>query len=98
MKNDLSRFRDAHERDYLRALGEIRNGRKLSHWMWYIFPQLKGLGRSANSEYYGIRDLEEARAYLADPILGGHLITLCEALLTLETSDPAGVMGSCGRP
>lgn len=93
MKNDLSRFRDAHERDYPRALGEIRNGRKLSHWMWYIFPQLKGLGRSANSEYYGIRDLEEARAYLADPILGGHLITLCEALLTLETSDPAGVMG-----
>ena len=93
MKNDLSRFRDAHERDYLRALGEIRNGRKLSHWMWYIFPQLKGLGRSANSEYYGIRDLEEARAYLADPILGGHLITLCEALLTLETSDPAEVMG-----
>ena len=93
MKNDLSRFRDAHERDYLRALGEIRNGRKLSHWMWYIFPQLKGLGRSANSEYYGIRDLEEARAYLADPILGGHLITLCEALLTLETSDSAEVMG-----
>lgn len=61
---DLQRFLKAQERDYETALQEIRNGRKLSHWIWYIFPQVKGLGFSSTSEYYGIEDLEEAKAYL----------------------------------
>ena len=69
MKEGLSRFRQPHQADYPRALSEIRNGRKTGHWIWYIFPQLKGLGYSSMSDYYGIRDLEEARAYLADPVL-----------------------------
>ena len=63
MEYDLSRFAIAHQRDYQQALAEIKNGRKLSHWMWYIFPQLKGLGRSSTSDYYGIRDLDEAKAF-----------------------------------
>ncbi len=61
--------------------------------MWYIFPQIKGLGRSSTSEYYGIQDLDEAKAYLADPILGEHLIEICYALLALDTNDAAEVMG-----
>ena len=62
MKEGLSRFRQPHQADYPRALSEIRNGRKAGHWIWYIFPQLKGLGYSSMSDYYGIRDLEEAKA------------------------------------
>lgn len=61
--------------------------------MWYIFPQMKGLGHSSMPEYYGIRDLDEARVYLADPVLGKHLIEMCEALLSLDTDDAAEVMG-----
>ena len=83
----------AHQTDYQRALTEIKNGKKVSHWMWYIFPQLKGLGCSFTSEYYGIQDLDEAKAYLADPILGRHLIEICNALLSLDTNDATEVMG-----
>ena len=93
MNYELSRFLRAQETDYPIALAEIRSGRKRSHWMWYIFPQLKGLGRHSMSEYYGIKDLDEAKAYLADPILGKHLIEICEALLSLDTNDAAEVMG-----
>ena len=84
---------NAHQTDYQRALTEIKNGKKVSHWMWYIFPQLKGLGRSFTSEYYGIQDLDEAKAYLADPILGRHLFEICNALLSLDTNDATEVMG-----
>lgn len=90
---DLSRFLEAHRQSYQTALREIKNGRKCSHWMWYIFPQMKGLGHSSMSAYYGIRDLEEAKAYLADPILGAHLLEICHALLSLDTNDPQRVMG-----
>lgn len=93
MNYEISRFMKAHQSDYQRALSEIKNGKKVSHWMWYIFPQMKGLGYSSMSEYYGIRDLDEARAYLADPVLGKHLIEMCEALLSLDTDDAAEVMG-----
>lgn len=93
MNYEISRFMKAHQSDYQRALSEIKNGKKVSHWMWYIFPQMKGLGHSSMSEYYGIRDLDEARAYLADPVLGKHLIEMCEALLSLDTDDAAEVMG-----
>ena len=93
MNYEISRFMKAHQTDYQRALSEIKNGKKVSHWMWYIFPQLKGLGRSSMSEYYGIQDLDEAKVYLADPILGKHLIEICNALLSLDTNDATKVMG-----
>ena len=93
MASDLSRFLKAQERDYARALSEIRSGRKRSHWMWYIFPQLKGLGYSSTSQYYGIRNLEEAKAYLQHPVLGPRLVEISEALLTLDTDDAGAVMG-----
>ncbi len=93
MNYEISRFMKAHQSDYQRALSEIKNGKKISHWMWYIFPQLKGLGRSSMSEYYGIQDLDEAKVYLADPILGKHLIEICNALLSLDTNDATKVMG-----
>ena len=93
MTYEVSRFMKAHQLDYQRALSEIKNGKKVSHWMWYIFPQMKGLGRSSMSEYYGIQDLNEAKAYLADPTLGKHLIEICEAFLSLDTNDATEVMG-----
>ena len=91
--NDLERFKKAHELDFTTALAEIRNGRKVSHWMWYIFPQLAGLGMSSTSQYYGICDLEEAKAYLEDEYLRDHLITICEARLSLDTNDALAVFG-----
>lgn len=91
---NLSRFTQAHQMDYTCALQEIRNGRKESHWMWYIFPQLKGFGRSYNSEYYGLSGAEEAASFLADPYLGANLIEICEALLQLPEKDPVIVFDS----
>lgn len=73
LDHSLERFVSAQERMYPRALEEVRNGRKVTHWIWYIFPQLKGLGTSNNSRYYGLDGVEEARAYLAHPILGARL-------------------------
>ena len=93
MGYDLTRFIQAQQQDYPFALDEIKKGRKESHWIWYIFPQLKGLGHSAMSEYYGIQDLEEAKAYLADPVLKAHLVEICSALLELDTNDAVAVMG-----
>lgn len=93
MNYDLSRFVKAHHTDYQLALSEIKNGKKVSHWMWYIFPQIKGLGHSSVSEYYGVQDIGEAKAYLEDPMLGAHLIEICDALLSLDTNDATMVMG-----
>ena len=97
MAYDLMRFLQAQEGrqegTYSQALAEIRRGRKESHWIWYIFPQLKGLGRSSMSEFYGISGMEEARAYLKDPVLGARLVEICNALLALEAKDIVRVMG-----
>jgi len=93
MSYDLSRFTTAHERDYFTALSEIQNGRKVSHWMWYIFPQLKGLGKSSTSEYYGIQDMGEAVAFLADPYLGSHLRNITQALLNLDQNNATAIFG-----
>lgn len=90
----LQRFKDAQERDYEIALGEIKNGKKQSHWMWYIFPQLKGLGSSSASNFYGLKDLSEAIAYLSEPILEYRLREISKALLILGSSDALIVMGS----
>ena len=90
---DLTRFYEAHKADYASALEEIKGGHKQTHWIWYIFPQLAGLGFSTMAQYYGIRDLEEAKAYVQDPVLGRDLIEISNALLTLDTSNPTQVMG-----
>ena len=89
----LERFLTAQERDYATALREIRSGRKRSHWIWYIFPQLKDLGYSETAKYYGIKDLDEAKAYLSEPTLRARLIEISEALLSLRVNDPETVMG-----
>lgn len=94
MNFDLSRFIKAQERDYGAALEEIKSGRKQSHWIWYIFPQLTGLGRSSTAAYYGISGSEEAAAYLEQPVLRERLIEIATALLSLETNNAAAVLGT----
>ena len=89
----LDRFLDAQRGDYAAALTEVRRGRKTSHWMWYIFPQIAGLGQSSTARYYSIRDLEEAREYYAHPVLGQRLREISGALLGLRGSDPVAVFG-----
>jgi uncharacterized protein (DUF1810 family) len=91
---DLKRFTDAQERDYEVALAEIRGGKKRSHWMWYIFPQIKGLGFSSTSQYYGISNLKEAGDYLRHPRLGERLVAICLALLELESTNASEIFGS----
>lgn len=89
----LERFVEAQADIYRQALGEIGRGQKRSHWMWFIFPQLSGLGRSAMAQRYAIADLGEARAYLAHPLLGARYLESVEALQDLTLSDPVAVFG-----
>lgn len=91
---NLQRFVDAQRGDYARALAEVRGGHKRTHWIWYIFPQIHGLGYSSTSKYYAIADLGEAKVFLADPSLGANLREITKALLDLPTSDPHAVFGS----
>lgn len=90
----LDRFIKAQERDYETALAEIRGGRKRSHWMWYIFPQVKGLGYSEMAQHYGIAGLEEAEAYLQHPVLGKRLLEISHALLALPGNNATQIFGS----
>ena len=92
---DLQRFRDARAEGgvYDRAAAELRAGRKRSHWMWFVFPQITGLGRSAMAQPYAIGSLEEARAYLDDPVLGGRLRECARILLDLGESDAPLIFG-----
>lgn len=92
--DDLRRFVRAQECDYAAALEEIRAGSKRGHWIWFIFPQLRGLGSSPNARYFGIDGLEEAWRYLAHPLLGARLEACCAALLAQPKRDPGAVMGS----
>src|SRR5690606_9372512 len=94
MENSLKRFLDAQEKDYAVALSEIKNGRKKSHWIWYIFPQIIGLGFSETSRYYAIKDLEEAETYLKHPVLGERLVQISNALLDLPGNDAHKIFGS----
>lgn len=91
---NLNRFLEAQGENYNRALREIKEGRKRSHWMWYIFPQLKGLGKSVTSEYYGIDGISEAKEYLAHPILGNRLREITQALIRLDTNDARRIFGT----
>jgi uncharacterized protein (DUF1810 family) len=91
---NLDRFRQAQERDYATALDEIRHGRKRSHWMWYIFPQLAGLGSSEVSRYYAIKDIREATAFPEDNELGLRITAIGKELLRLDTQNPAAVFGT----
>ena len=90
---DLSRFLKAQQYDYDQALREIRSGRKRSHWMWYIFPQIQGLGFSSTAQFYAIRDLDEAKEYLAHPVLGARLKEISSALLELEGLSASEIFG-----
>jgi len=90
----LSRFVDAQADIYPRALGEIAAGAKRSHWMWFIFPQLRGLGHSPTAHHYGLESLDEARAYLAHPLLGARYVECVEALQALRGHDPVAVFGA----
>lgn len=90
----IERFVVAQAPVYDTALAEIRRGAKRSHWMWYVFPQLHMLGRSEQAKYFGIRSLDEARAYLAHPVLGPRYLECVAALQDLSTSDPERVFGA----
>jgi uncharacterized protein (DUF1810 family) len=92
--NDLKRFLDAQANDFERALAEIRRGRKQSHWMWYIFPQIAGLGFSSTSKFYAIKDRGEAENYLAHPVLGKRLVEISNALLAVEGKTANQIFGS----
>ncbi len=91
--HDLTRFLKAQERTHDTALSELKSGFKSSHWSWWEIPQIIGLGRTSTSREYAIKDLGEAKEYLANAALRTHLLELCNALLSLETNDAEYVMG-----
>ncbi|GAB1640928.1 DUF1810 domain-containing protein [Krasilnikovia sp. MM14-A1259] len=94
MSHDLARFTEAQRDVYDRALVELRAGDKRSHWMWFVFPQLAGLGHSPTARRYAIGSLDEARAYLADPVLGRRLAECARALLAVEGRSATQILGS----
>ncbi len=91
---NLGRFLRAQEADYERALSEITSGRKRSHWMWYIFPQIDGLAFSSTSKYYSIKSVDEARDYLGHPILGPRLLKCAETVASVENRSVTEIFGS----
>jgi len=94
LENDLGRFLTAQEQDYSRALAEIKQGRKQSHWMWYIFPQISGLGFSETAKFYAIKNLQEATDYLKHPVLGQRLVEISNALLAVSGKTANQILGS----
>ena len=92
--DELIRFYEVHIRDFDRALAEVRRGQKVSHWMWYIFPQLRGLGSSSSACQYGLDSLDEARLFAADEVLGENLRTITRALLDQPLRNANGIFGS----
>ncbi len=91
---DLSRFVSAQAGVYDTALAELRGGLKRSHWMWFIFPQIQGLGHSSTAEYYSIKSIQEARSYLNHPVLGPRLVECAEALLAVNGRTASEIFGS----
>lgn len=94
MDSDLEKFVNAQDRDYSSALAEIKNGRKQGHWIWYIFPQISGLGMSSTSQYYGIENIEQASRYLQHPVLGKRLVEISNAILGIENKTANQILGS----
>ena len=90
---NLARFLNAQENSYATALNELRAGKKQSHWIWYVFPQIKGLGSSSNSEFYGLVSLAEARAYLNHPLLGQRLKEATAVLLVRRSQNVTSILG-----
>ena len=90
---DLSRFTPAQERIYDRVLAELRSGQKRTHWIWYIFPQIDGLGHSTTTKHYAIKSTEEARQYLNHPVLGTRLLECAEAVLAVEGRSVSEIFG-----
>lgn len=90
----LDRFLQAQEPVWPRVIAELRAGKKRTHWMWFVFPQIKGLGRSDMAQRYAIQSLAEAQAYLAHPVLGSRLRECCQILLGLESSSALEVLGT----
>ena len=93
MASQLERFVDAQQGIYAQALAELRDGRKRSHWMWFVFPQLRGLGHSAMAQHYGLASVGEARAYLAHPLLGPRLGEATHAVLAHAGQTPEAIFG-----
>jgi uncharacterized protein (DUF1810 family) len=91
---DLIRFLDAQDEVYDQVVAELTNGRKRTHWMWFIFPQLAGLGQSAMAQYYAIRDLNQAQRYLADPILGPRLRQVIKLMTDQKAKSALEILGS----
>lgn len=91
---ELIRFLEAQNQVYLKALSELKKGKKDTHWMWYIFPQLKGLGSSEMAQYFGMKDWNEATAYLQHPVLGRHLIEISSVVLQLEGKTVTEIFGT----
>lgn len=92
--DDLQRFVDAQQDTYDAALDELREGRKRTHWMWFILPQLRGLGHSAMAQRFGLADANEAMAFVAHPVLGPRLVECVRALLAHRTSSAEDILGS----
>jgi uncharacterized protein (DUF1810 family) len=100
MTQGLNRFLAAQDRGgtYAAALAELRSGRKRSHWMWFVFPQVAGLGRSDIARFYALSGLHEARTYLEHLVLGPWLMDCAKALVSLPDSDPVAVLGTTDAP
>lgn len=92
--HNLERFITAQKAVFQTAMAEIQNGKKTSHWMWYIFPQLQGLGFTETSKFYAISNIDEAKEFLQHRLLGPRLILMCNTLLELKTTDAHGIFGS----
>ena len=90
---DLNRFISAQHEVYNRVLAELKSGAKRTHWMWFIFPQIEGLGHSTTAEYYAIKSIEEAREYLNHPLLGSRLMECAEAVLAVEGRSASQIFG-----
>ncbi len=93
-EDNLKRFTDAQQTDYQKALAEVKSAQKRSHWMWYIFPQIQGLGFSETSQYYAIRDIAEAREFLNHEVLGTRLKEICNELLRLPENNATRIFGN----
>jgi len=92
-KDELDRFVNAQRGNYEIALEEVKSGLKRSHWMWYVFPQIHGLGFSSTAQFYAIKDLQEAADYLAHPILGARLLQICELLIKQQSTSASKIFG-----